>query len=79
MNVTSAPRPAVISTEVERSGVEKSPAPKDPTLLSSGAFSATPFLRKGAKYCGGAATFPPLSESEHNLSTQPAGPKGPPP
>ena len=41
------------------------------TLLSSGAFSATPFLRKGAKYCGGAATFPP-SESEHNLSTQPA-------
>ena len=65
MNVTSAPRPVVISTEVE-----KSHAPKDPTLLSSGAFSATPFLRKGAKYCGGAATFPP-SESEHNLSTQP--------
>ena len=48
-------------------------------LLSSVASGATPFQRKGAINCGGAATFPsaakPLSppeRSEHNPSTQPA-------
>jgi len=34
---------------------------KELTLLSSVAYGATPFLRKGADYCGGAAitTFGP--------------------
>ena len=46
-------------------------------LLSSVAYGATPFQRKGAKYCGASHRYHPRPEGPLPLSTQPAADRRP--